>query len=236
MARQLTHMVQSQISSHFRVQPLRKNIYITWFCLLVITCLSMMDVSAQTASELQSDIALKYQEMESMSASFVQESTSEFLDSPQRFSGTVLFSATKYRIQTASQTIVTDGKTLWIYNKAEKQVILNDFVEDESSFSLTALLRQVGSEYHAELGGRTTNGGVQHNRLVLTPNSDHVQFKQVIIDSRISDHVVTKVEVLDHNDVTMMFSLSDIVINPTFSADSFTFTSPAGVEIIDLRN
>ena len=63
-----------------------------------------------------------------------------------------------------------------------------------------------------------------------------MQFKSVKIDARRSDSIVTRVEVLDFNDVLMVFELHDIVLNPAISDDSFSFVPPSGVEVIDLRN
>ena len=158
------------------------------------------------------------------------------MDGPERFSGTLLFSGKKYRVQTASQTIVTDGKVLWIYNKSEQQVIINDFVQDESSFSLTAMLQQLGNNYDASLEDRVKRDGIEQDVLKLVPTNDDVQFQQVILHIRSTDTVVTHLEVLDFNDVLMVFDLSDIKVNPKVDAASFSFTPPPGVERIDLRN
>ncbi|NQV72277.1 outer membrane lipoprotein carrier protein LolA [bacterium] len=209
--------------------------YSYWVIVALLT-MGSLDVRAQSADNLQAEIATKYESLKAMSASFVQVTTSEFMEAPERFSGTIVFSGSKYRIQTSSQTIVTDGQTLWISNRTEKQVIINDFIEDESSFSLTSLLRQIGSDYTATLLGQKKKDGVDHDLISLIPKDENVQFKSVQIDARSSDSIVTRVEVLDFNDVRMVFDLHDIVLNPVISSDSFSFVPPSGVEVIDLRN
>ena len=210
----------------------------TYSTLFIVALLmsGSLDARAQSAADQQAKIASKYESLKAMSASFVQVTTSDFMDAPERFSGTIVFSGSKYRVQTSSQTIVTNGETLWIFNRAEKQVIINDFIEDESSFSLTSLLRQVGSDYTATLLGQKKKDGVDNDQISLIPKDNDVQFKSVKIDARRSDSIVTRVEVLDFNDVLMVFELHDIVLNPAISDDSFSFVPPSGVEVIDLRN
>ena len=205
-------------------------------CFVALLTLGSVGAQAQSAVGLQSKIAAKYESLNAMSASFVQVTSSEFMDAPERFSGTLVFSEFKYRVQTSAQNIVTDGQTLWIHNRAEKQVIINDFVEDEFSFSLTSLLRQIGSDYSASLVGRVSKNGVDHDQIELIPIDENVQFKRVQIEARSTDQVVTKVDVLDYNDVRMVFELADIVLNPVISDESFSFVIPTGVEVIDLRN
>ena len=190
----------------------------------------------QSANDLRLELATKYENINAMTAAFVQEASSEFMAAPERFSGTLLFSGAKYRIQTGSQTIVTDGITLWIHNRNEKQVIINDFGGDEMSFSLMTFLRQLGNEYEATLGLNETHQGVIHHVLNLKPKQELAQFRSVRLSVRQSDTIVTHLEVIDLNDVQMTIDLSEIRINPPITKESFVFIAPPGVELVDLRN
>jgi len=203
---------------------------------MVLAASSASISTGQSAEDLRTKLADRYENMQAMSASFVQIANSDFMDSPERFSGTMIFSGPKYRIQTGAQTIVTDGATLWIHNRGERQVIINDFVDDETSFSLTTFLRQFGKDYDAVLDGSEIREGVQHDILKLRPLDDFSQFRTVRMDVRRSDTIVTYLEVVDLNDVLMTFELSEIIVNPTVPAGTFSFAVPADLEIIDLRN
>ncbi|MDA1028214.1 MAG: outer membrane lipoprotein carrier protein LolA [Bacteroidetes bacterium] len=191
---------------------------------------------AQSASDLRSTVAQKYERLEGMAANFVQVANSEFMEGPERFSGSLLFSGPKYRIETSSQTIVTDGKTLWVYNRGEKQVIINDLNSDETSFSLTSFLRQFGAEYNTTLGPEEVRQGVKHRILNLEPKRGLSQFRSVQMSVRLSDTTITHLDIIDLNDVHMTIDLSDIKVNPKLAPESFVFVAPSGVEQIDLRN
>jgi outer membrane lipoprotein carrier protein len=203
---------------------------------IILSGLLAFSATAQSAEDIRSKVANRYESVAAMSASFVQTATSEFMDAPERFSGTLIFSGSKYRIQTGAQSIVTDGKTLWIHNRGERQVIINDYVEDETTFSLTAFLRQLDNEYDAEFKGSETRGGAPHDVVQLIPQDDFSQFKRVDMHVRRADSIVTFLEVVDLNEVLMTFELTEIKINPGTTAETFSFSIPADVEIIDLRN
>ena len=114
-------------------------------------------------------------------------------------------------------------------------MIINDFVEDESDFSLTQFLRSFSDEYDASYQGTDRLSGVAHERLRLLPRADFASFRQVDLWIRSSDGLVTRLIAVDLNDVRMVFELSDIEVNPNVSGDFFEFSIPDGAEIVDLR-
>ena len=198
--------------------------------------LTPVDPSQQRAQDLAARLADKYDSIQTMKAQFVQIVTSQFMDDPERFSGLLIFSQNQYRIETSTQTIVTDGTTTWIHNRGKQQVLITDFVEDETSFSLTSFLRNFDEEYDVRAEGQESLSGTQHDILFLTPRDDFSAFRSVRLWIRRRDLIVTRLLVIDLNDVTMTFDLSEITVNPELDSKTFAFQIPADVEIIDLRN
>lgn len=187
------------------------------------------------AAELTQELADRYDAIDGMRMRFVQTASSAFMDEDERYSGMLTFTDRAYHIQTSNQTIVTDGTTTWVHNRGERQVIVNDFVEDETAFSLTDFLRSFSDEYDATFEGSTTLSGQRHNRLRLHPRDDFASFRQVDLWIRASDGLVTRLIAVDLNDVRMEFDLSDIEVNPDISLDLFQFDIQEGVEVVDLR-
>ncbi len=195
-----------------------------------------VDPGQQRAQALAARLADKYDSVQAMQARFVQIATSQFMDDPERFSGLLIFSQNQYRVETSTQTIVADGTTTWIHNRGEQQVLINDFVEDETSFSLTSFLRNFDSEYDVRADGQESLSGTQHDILFLTPRDDFSAYRSVRLWIRRRDLIVTHLVVIDLNDVTMTFDLSEIIVNPELDSQTFAFQIPEDVEIIDLRN
>ena len=78
--------------------------------------------------------------------------------------------------------------------------------------------------------------GERHYRLTLMPKSADSFFREATLWMRDRDDVITKMAVLDVNETRMIFTLDNIELNPSLDADTFRFTPPDGVEIIDLRS
>lgn len=198
-----------------------------------------MQIHAQDRTErgaqLAQALSKRYSVIHAMRLRFVQTASSAFMDEEERYSGQLTFTDTAYRVTTSNQTIVTDGTTTWVHNRADGQVIINDFVEDETSFSLTSFLRSFSDDYDATWEGREPLAGTAHDRLRLLPRDDFASFRQVDLWIRASDGLVTRLIALDLNDVRMEFDLSDLEVNPALPANEFRFAVPAGAKIVDLR-
>lgn len=189
----------------------------------------------EKARTMATQLSDRYDAIESMRLRFVQTASSAFMDTDERYSGELVFTDTEYRIETSNQTIVTDGVTTWIHNRGQQQVIINDFVEDETAFSLTRFLRSFSEEYRTSWEGTQTLDGSRHDRLRLLPTDDFAAFRQVDLWVRQSDGLVTRLIAVDLNDVRMVFDLSDIKVNPAVPEGHFAFDIPDDVDVVDLR-
>lgn len=173
----------------------------------------------------------KYDTMVSLSATFDQTTSSDFMDTDEHYRGQILLSGDAYRIEMPAQTIVTNTQLTWVYNQAENQVLINNYVDDETTFSLSRFLSEFDTAYSVQSIEETPDGPT----VVLTPDDDFSSFLSVQMWIRSSDGVVNRLRVIDVNDVEMIFNLSNIAFNPTVPEHSFRFVTPVGVEEIDLR-
>ncbi len=202
--------------------------------LLVLSVFSTGQVFAQDGAALLARLQQKYTQAGSLKADFTQTMTSTYGD--ESFSGTLLVSGSKYRVEAGPQQFVTDGKTTWLYNKTQNQVIVNTFVEDETTFSPTGFLTRYGSRYRVTRVVPTTVGGARHYTLTLVPRGDDEFFEEVTVTMRDRDTVITRLEVRDLNDTRMRYDLRNVQFNPVVAAAAFNFTAPRGAEVVDLRN
>lgn len=191
------------------------------------------DPDAVRAAELLQD---RYSSLVSMRARFVHTMRSDFLDASERYSGTLVFENEKYRVETGNQTIVTDGVVTWVHNISENQVLINDYDADESTFSLTEILRAFDREYDAVSVETTTDDDMPHRILELVPRDVFTDYRSVHLWIRDTDGLVTRMKLVDLNDAVLEFDLSDIAFNPPVDPTTFSFEAPGGTEIVDLRN
>ena len=102
----------------------------------------------ENLSEITKKIQSAYARLQTASASFVQTVQRKFSKYEQQLSGTVKIKlGNKYRIEHGLQTIVTDGKLVWIYTPSTDQVLIDSFKNNTTSFSPDKLFRDFLKEF-----------------------------------------------------------------------------------------
>jgi outer membrane lipoprotein carrier protein len=181
------------------------------------------------------DVQAAYDALDGLRAAFTQVISSDFAGDTTRIEGTVLLSGNKYRVQTPTQTVVTDGQTTWIYTPADSQVVVNDAEQDASTVTPETFLTASADRYRKTASTPVTRDGTPHVKLTLTATDSTARFKEATLWVRRTDRVVTRMRATDRNGSTLDLRLRNLAINPPLADDPFTFTPPEGIEVIDLR-
>ena len=181
------------------------------------------------------DVQEAYDALDGLRAAFTQVISSEFAGDTTRIDGTVLLSGNKYRVETPTQTVVTDGQTTWIYTPADSQVVVNDTEQDASTVTPETFLTASADRYEKTNSTPTIRQDTPHVKLTLTATDSTSRFKEATLWVRNADRVVTRMRATDRNGSTLDLRLRDLAVNPSLTGDPFTFTPPEGAEVIDLR-
>ena len=191
---------------------------------------------AQDADEVFDRLKDKYESIEALRAEFSQTMSSSYMDEQATSYGVLVASGDKYRVETEGQTLVTDGEVTWVYMPSQQQVLINDYSEDEQTFSVSEFLFDYEENFELSDVKRTSLDGEQHFVLTLEPKKDDAFFTEATLSMRDRDDVVTRLQVVDVNGTTMVFRLTNIQINPKLDSGIFSFTPPKGAEVVDLRS
>lgn len=209
----------------------------TYCFLIAIVLFSGQQISfAQTSDELISRLRTRYDSVELLRADFTQKTTSPFGEELPLNTGTLILEGNNYRVETDAQTFVTNGTTTWVYDSFQNQVIINDFVEDEATFVISDFLSTFHEDYQITESSTTHLNGIKHYILRLSTLTPSSFFKEVTLQVRDADDVITEMNVLDVNDARLEFSLEDIELNPEINGNPFEFEPPTGADVIDLRS
>lgn len=200
-------------------------------CVLLATA-----ARAQDAEALFQRLKDTYGTATALRAEFTQTVSSPYADDVPAASGTLFLRGDQYRVETPAQTLVTDTQTTWIYLPDENQVLINDYVEDETSFSPTAFFLTFEDRYDVTAADAVQHEGERHYRLRLEPRAPDRFFEEVTLWLRDRDTLVTRLVVLDANETRMTFDLDDVALDPALEDDLFSFTPPAQAEVVDLRS
>lgn len=182
-----------------------------------------------------SDVQTTYDALDGLRASFTQVISSDFAGDTTKLRGTVVLSGNKYRVETATQTVVTDGQTTWIYTPADSQVVINDTEQDASTVTPETFLTASATRYEKTGTTSTTRRGRPHVKLTVAATDSSSRFTEATLWVRRSDRVVTRMRATDRNGSALDLRLRNLVVNPPRTDNPFTFTPPTGVEVVDLR-
>ena len=203
--------------------------------LVLVAFFSGQPTRAQDADTVLRRVQQTYAEGGTLRADVTQTTTSPFSGKASSFSGTLTAQGDRYRVETEQQTFVTDGETVWIYNRPRHQVVINDYVENETAFTPSDFFSDFGEHFTATAVRTEQQGGTAYDVLTLKPNEENAPVREVTLWVRRSDAVVARAEVLDVNEANITFDLEQVRFDPSVPASTFHFTPPQSAEVVDLR-
>lgn len=186
-----------------------------------------------TAQEVIQNVQGKYKDITDATASFTQ--TIKFNKSKAQTSSGTLYikKETKYRIETGTQTIVTDGSTSWSYTPSKKQVVIDNYKETGNSFSPNKYLFQYPENFYSDLTGSDKISGKDVYVLSLKPReSGYVKSAKLWVGK--DDWMIKKIVIVT-DESTSTYTVKNIQTNTGLSNSKFTFSPPEGTEVIDMR-
>lgn len=186
-----------------------------------------------TAQDVIQNVQNAYKDITDAKASFSQ--TVKFNKSKSQSSSGTLYikKESKYRIETGSQTIVTDGSTSWSYTPSKKQVVIDYYKETGNTFSPNKYLFQYPENFYSDLTGTEKMNGKDVYVLSLKPReSGYVKSAKLWVGK--DDWIIKKIYIVT-DESTSTYSIKNIQTNIGVSNSKFTFTPPEGTEVIDMR-
>ena len=134
----------------------------------------------------------------------------------------------RFRLESATAVVVCDGKTLWQYFSANKQVIVKQAAEAGAAGGI--LLRFLQAKpLRAERG----HGGSL--RIILDPGSVGERLDSLILTVDPDKSVIRSVETQDPAGNRITYLVKSLRYDTHPGNKAFTFQIPAGVETVDMR-
>ncbi len=188
---------------------------------------------AQSAEAIAKRLNDKYQPLTSLRAEFTQTMTSQYSDIRDEKSGHLLLRGDDYLLDTGNEVYARRGDDTWRYSRADNQVIVSAYMEDEGSFSVNDLFFSYDEMFNIMDIETETLDGARHFKVALQPKEDDSFFSEVTLWLRDRDDIITRIHILDLNGTRMDFRLNNVQLNPTLASNAFA--PPAGAEVVNLR-
>ena len=203
----------------------------------------MVMAAEPTLGEITTRLQQTYEATVSFTARFNQKTVLGFNQRAREGQGTVSIEKSgRMRWDYAepeTQVLVCDGQIFAMYVAREKQMIVGDarnYLESDITYAFLSGTGKLERDFVVEAMAATTTGGEvdkQVYHLKLTPKKAHpqVNFLEIWVNSK--TYLVDRLQLVDHFGSVTDLVFSDIRINQAMPADFFSFTPPAGTEIIE---
>ena len=192
----------------------------------LLTILFFTTSYSQDAESVLKSLQKKFDSINDLSVEVTQKSNSKSV-----LAGKMFFKKeNNIKIEFPNQTIVTDGKTSWNYNKKTNKVIISNYDDAGSDFlSINYLVYQFPTECNLSL---SEENGMQV--LVLNPKSKQNNFEMIKLFIT-KDDLISKATILSQSGALTEVSFNNYKLNPKLSSSLFSLTPPKGTAVIDLR-
>ncbi|HSB72691.1 MAG TPA: outer membrane lipoprotein chaperone LolA [Candidatus Methylomirabilis sp.] len=176
-----------------------------------------------------------------LSARFEQITTIRSLNQEQRADGILLLKRPRkmrWEYQKPEPRLfVTDGKTLWAYSPADKQVVVQEVGEAFASrlpISILAGDCQLRQDFEI---GEVDNAATRRSAagfmvLDLRPKRTEAGVTRMLLEVNLKSYTIERITVFDASGNTNVYRLSDLKLNPGLPDQQFTFTPPPGVTVV----
>lgn len=201
--------------------------------IFVILLLFVTISSAQSPTELIKKIQSKFNSIDNFTANFSQNFFNVSGNEQGKADGKFTYKKkNKFVVELKNQKIVSDGQTIWNFDKKFNRVVVSYLSDDPTSFSLEKFV----FDYPPLCKAKLLKDIPPSNDFIieLTPKDNDLQFKVVRIWKN-QDNFISRMELVDIGDMKYAFTFSEIKVNQNLADQIFTFSAPKGTKVIDLR-
>jgi outer membrane lipoprotein carrier protein len=212
---------------------------LTGAALCGLVLLNALAAHAAPVDEVVDRVEAACAKVADLSAQFHQTATNRTLGEVREASGTFLAkrpNKMRWEYQKPeARLFVTDGKTLWAYSPAEKQVIVQAVAQALNARLPLAFLAgdcHLKKEFDVALVENAATRSGATRILDLRPKQSEAGIARMLLEINPKGYTVEKVTVFDAYQNTTLIALSQLKLNTGLADDQFQFTPPPGVRTV----
>ncbi len=189
------------------------------------------------AEKIIKKVQKKYDHIENFKASFEKVETFQLTGTKSTTAGTLYVkNGKKYRFETENQLVISDGKTVWTYNRINNQVLIDKVRKNSGALLPRDVLFKYPKTHYATLIAQKKWNGKKVYIVKLEPKEDvHGYFSSVKIWVTDDDWQIVKIEITDLNGNKSYFNLSHIDTKTVLPDSLFSFKPTPEMNVVDMR-
>ncbi len=188
-------------------------------------------LQAQNVDEVVAKMQTKFTTIQNLKANFSQTISSSQNTSSINFEGEFYYKKkNSFSIILPKRSIISDGKSIWNFDKTNNKVVISEFDISNTTFSLNEIIYSYPEKCDLFLIKNEKNTFI----IKAVPNDLEENFKEAYLTMN-NNYILNKIEIIDFNNIKYTFKLFSIVINKIIDDSVFQFIPLNEVEVIDLR-
>jgi outer membrane lipoprotein carrier protein len=152
--------------------------------------------------------------------------------------GTVTMKGTKYKVSMDGMTIISDGKTVWNYDKASNEVTVNNVDASGNAMTPQKLLTNFyDKDFLYKYNGEKKEGKKTYQEIELTPTDKSKPFHKVYLLVDKATNTISSAKFLEKSGGKYIYSINSMKASASVTDKDFSFDKAKypGVEVVDLR-
>jgi outer membrane lipoprotein carrier protein len=195
--------------------------------IFVFLFFTVSSFAGEKEDELVNKLQKKFETINDLTVDVVQKSHGKEI-----LSGKLSYKKeNQFYLDLKSNLIVSDGSTIWNYNKENKKVIINDVDEtDPSFFSFNRII----FDYPQKCDLSSEKNGDSDILIFVPKQNSNLGFNEAKVWIS-KDNLIDKVELAGSGSEKTEVDFSNYNMNQNLKESKFKFIPPEGSSIIDLR-
>jgi chaperone LolA len=212
----------------------------------LFTITSVLFASAQTnptksdpaAKKILDVVSARFKTFKSPKANFtykVENAQGKVLSSKK---GAVTMKGNRYKVLMDGMEIISDGRTVWNYDKSAKEVTVNTVDGNAGAMTPQRLFTNFyDKDFYYKLNGTTKVDGKTVQEIELTPTDKTRPYHKVYVWVDKTNNMLYSAKFLEKSGGRYSYTISNLTPNAAVSDAEFSFNKAKypGVEVVDLR-
>lgn len=203
-----------------------------FFFIVAILFIAINNYALDSLSVIK-NLQIKFNTVQDFKSSFKQTINNSFDDSELTLSGTFYYKKkNKFKIDLKNILLVSDGISIWNFDKRLNRVVINKIDENQSFLNLDDIINNYPELCTSNLLKDNSDG--KFYAVSLKPKNNNLEFESATlwIDK---NYILTKIKILDSSGSEYFVELTNIKLNQNLSDAEFVFITPEACKVIDFR-
>lgn len=192
-----------------------------------------------TDTNILAEIQSRYEKTNDFEAGFLQEYIGKVMRQSQKGEGKIFFKKKgmmRWDYKVPNQKIISDGKTVWIYQPDENQAVEYNAERMIKEFGFLVGEGDLRRDFKLLSINESPSQREDHIVLEMTPKEPHPAVSKLSLTVHKKTYFIVQVDVFDGLGNVTRTRFADIRTNINLSSSFFQFKVPPGTEVIKMQD